>query len=55
MRKYFLEDYFHSKISLPAKEDIDIIDATLQKEIPTKIEDVDVLRRLLPWLGISFG
>lgn len=34
-------------ISLLINEDMDIVDATLQKEIPTKLEEVALLRGLL--------
>jgi hypothetical protein len=53
MREYFSEADFPSMISLAPHEDIYMVDEALQREIPTKIEDVAALRTLLFGLGSS--
>jgi len=51
MRRYFSEADFPLMVSLAPEEDITMVDATFQREIPTKIEDVAALRTLLFGLG----
>lgn len=40
MSKYFSETDFPSMVSLAPQDDITMVDAIFQREIPTKIEDV---------------
>jgi hypothetical protein len=53
MRKYSSKADFPSMVSLAPQEDITMVDASFQWEIPTKIEDVASLRTLLFGLGSS--
>jgi len=53
MRKYFSEAHFPSMVSLALQDDITMVDAAFQQEIPTKIDDVAALRTLLFGLGSS--
>jgi DNA repair exonuclease SbcCD ATPase subunit len=55
LSKYFSEADFPSTVSLSTQEDLDMVAAVLQKEIPTKTEDVDTLRTMLFRLGSANG
>ena len=55
LSKYFSDADFPSTVSLSTQEDLDMVAAALQKEIPTKTEDVDTLRTMLFRLGSANG
>lgn len=50
-----ISEDFPSTVSLSTQEDLDMVAAALQKEIPTKTEDVDTLRTMLFRLGSANG